>query len=459
MTNSDNNNFNNLTNEEYVESNKATLKSTLHNIIHRNSTIIAVLLFVAICTINILSVFTFELGYWYFVEPIGGYLPSIINLFFFLVMAIVITAYTIMCCRYNLRKQLTAITAAFGLIALSSLITSGIFFPIFNAGTLVFGYITNNPEYDGGLICLLAYILNIATLIGFACLSGYALTEKYRNKPKTHRLSLGQITAILSVAAAVFLIIYGFAFAKYEYDAFDEAYYKESPQEFYLSEITAEERKLYSNIQIGDDAGLTEKELAEKELVEKGFVKQNKSYEDYMWDCLFPYYVDDYLPKNNPENTNGSNCAIYCYTNEMDEVESWDDVISCIIISYDQNGKINYKLFIPDTNSISMDGYYMNYRHGEDTEKWFDNMQKGDNAESTLKFIRSTGAVIIEDEKCVGETKINTYKIILQCYYPLKAEPLDFLLNRYPEDINYFYDFKIIATDDVISKKQDLYNW
>lgn len=454
MTTSDNNNFYNQTKEEYVESDKATLKSTLHNIIYKDSTIRAVLLFVAICTINALSVFTFELGYWYFVEPIGGYLPSIINLFFFLVMAIVITAYTIMCCRYNLRKQLTAITAAFGVIALSSLITSGIFFPIFNAGTLVFGYITNNPEYDGGLICLLAYILNIATLIAFACLSGYALTEKYRNKPKTHRLSLGKITAILSVAAAVFLVIYGFAFAKYEYDAFDEAYYEESPQEFYLSEITAEERKLYSHIQIGDDAILTEKELTQK-----GFVKQNKSYEDYIWDCLFPYYVNDYLSKNNPENTNGSNCAIYCYTNKMDEAESWDDIISCIIISYDQNGKISYKLFIPDTNSISMDGYYMNYRHGEDTEKWFDNMQKGDSAESTLKFIRSTGAVIIEDEKCVGETKINTYKIILQCYYPIEAEPLDFLLNQYPEDINYFYDFEITATDGVISEKQDLYIW
>ena len=55
----------------------------------------------------------------------------------------------------------------------------------------------------------------------------------------------------------------------------------------------------------------------------------------------------------------------------------------------------------------------MNYTHGEETQKWYDNIKSGDNTEAALEFIRSTGATIFEDEKYVNGVKENTYKIIL----------------------------------------------
>ena len=72
-----------------------------------------------------------------------------------------------------------------------------------------------------------------------------------------------------------------------------------------------------------------------------------------------------------------------------------------------------------------------------------------------MEFIRNTGAVIIEDEKYEGEIKVNTYKIILQCYYPLKVDFYDFLYDRDASDKNYSYDFEITTTDDTIAKKQE----
>ena len=174
---------------------------------------------------------------------------------------------------------------------------------------------------------------------------------------------------------------------------------------------------------------------------------------------MFPYDLDDYLTEKNPENIFTNKYAIYCYSNEMEEPDSWDDVISCIIISYDSNGKINYKLFIPNADGCGIDGYYLNYEHGDETQKWFDNIKKGDNTDSTLEFIRNTGAVIIEDGKYEGEIKINTYKIILQCYYPLEVDFYDFLLNNDADSKNYFYDIEIIAIDDVITHKQVSESW
>ena len=138
----------------------------------------------------------------------------------------------------------------------------------------------------------------------------------------------------------------------------------------------------------------------------------------------------------------------------MDETGVWDDITSCIVIAYDDNGKIIYKLFIPDTNSFSMDGYYMNYTHGEKTQKWYNNINIGDDSESALKFIRSTGATIFEDEKYVNGVKENTYKIILQCYYPYEPQFVEFLFGISPDDELYFYDFEITAQNGKITEKQ-----
>ncbi len=450
---SDNNNFNDWTKVETVEDGKATFKDickTIWNkVIYKDSIIRAVLIFIILCTINILSV---ELGwgYWYFVEPISPDFPSIVFLGFYLIGFIFFTVYTIMCCRHNLKKQLIAIASALGLIALGSFITGGLFFPLFNAGGLVLSYITNNYEHESSLWGIIPYITNLVVLIVYTCLTFRSYHKNSDTETKTHRLSLVKITAILSVVSAVLLGIYGFAFAKYEYEWFDEEYYTETSQEYYLSEITSEQRDIYAHIKIGDDAKKTEKELEKN-----GFIKQKENYEDFLRDCLFPYDLDDYLTEKNPENTFANEYAIYCYSNEMEEPDSWDDIISCIIISYDSNGKINYKLFIPNADGCGIDGYYLDYEHGEQTRKWFDNIKNGENAGNIMDFIKNTGAVIIEDEKYEGEIKVNTYKIILQCYYPLEVDFCDFLYDRDASDKNYSYDFEITTTDDTIAKKQE----
>lgn len=452
MCNSDNN-FNDWTKVETVEDGKASFKDickTIWNkVIYKDSIIRAVLIFITLCTINMLSV-GLGCGYWYFVEPVSPGFPSIVFLGFYLVGFTLFTVYTIMCCRHNLKKQLIAITSALGLIALGSFITSGLFFPLFNAGGLILSYITNSTEHESGLWGIIPYITNIVVLIVYTCLAFRSYHKNADTETKTYRLSLVKITAILYVVSAVLLGIYGFAFAKYEYEWFDKEYYTETSQEYYLAEITSEQRNVYADIKIGDDAKKTEKELKKN-----GFVKQKQNYEDFLWDCLFPYDLDDYLTEKNPENISANEYAIYCYSNEMEEEDSWDDVISCIIISYDSNGKINYKLFIPNADGCGIDGYYLDYEDGEQTRKWFDNIKNGENAGNIMDFIKNTGAVIIEDEKYEGEIKVNTYKIILQCYYPLEVDFYDFLYDRDASDKNYSYDFEITTTDDTIAKKQE----
>ena len=441
----DNKYFNETTEETITTYVECPPMSRWKKFFYTDSNIKAVLLFIGICTANIISVFDFELGYFYFVEPIGGNLPSIVNLLFYLIFAIFLTAYTIMCCRKRLVKQLTGITAAFVVIALGTIITSGIFFPIFNALSLVLCFITNSPDHERGATVLIAYILNFVSVILYTFLTGYAI----KHERKRHCLSLSKITVIMSVVSVAFLVLYGFAYAKYEYQWVSEEYYIESPESSYTSVLTTEERKIYSDIKIGDNVVITEKMLTEN-----GFVKQDKKYEDYIWDCLFPYYVRDYLLEKNPESTNESNYAIYCYRDKMKDTDSWDDIISCIIISYDDSEKINYKLFIPGANSLNMDGYYMNYTHGEKTQKWYNNINIGDDSESALKFIRSTGATIFEDEKYVNGVKESTYKIILQCYYPYEPQFVEFLFGISPDDELYFYDFEITAQNGKITEKQ-----
>ncbi len=457
MCNSDNN-FNDWTKVETVEDGKATLKDickTIWNkVIYKDSIIRAVLLFITLCAINIMSVFDLSLGYWYFVEPLTPVYPSIVELAFYLIGFIFFTVYSIMCCRKKLQKQLIGITAALGTITLGSVITSGLFYPISNAVGLAYSYITNSPDHYADSSGKIAFSINFILLIVYTALAYRSYYKNSYTKTKKHRLSLVKITAILSVISAVLLGIYSFAFAKYEYEWFDEEYYTETSQEYYLAEITSEQRNVYADIKIGDDAKKTEKELKKN-----GFVKQKQNYEHFLWDCLFPYDLDDYLTEKNPENIFTNKYAIYCYSNEMEEPDSWDDVISCIIISYDSNGKINYKLFIPNADGCGIDGYYLNYEHGDETQKWFDNIKNGDNSDSTLEFIRNTGAVIIEDEKYEGEIKINTYKIILQCYYPLEVGFYDFMLNNDADSKNYFYDIEIIAIDDKITHKQVSESW
>ena len=244
MSDYNNNDYNEQTdgmNASYVESPPA---SRWKKFLYTDSTSKAILLFIGVCTLNAISVFPFELGYWYFVEPIGGHLPSIVNLLFYLVFAVFLIVYTIMCCRKRLVKQLTGITTAFGVIALGTIITSGIFFPIFIALSLVLCFITNSPDHESGITVLIAYILNFVAVILSTFLTGYAI----KHERKRHCLSLSKITVILSVVSLAFLVLYGFAYAKYEYQWVSEEYYAESSEDSYNSVITAEQRKLYSVI-------------------------------------------------------------------------------------------------------------------------------------------------------------------------------------------------------------------
>ena len=357
MCNSDNN-FNDWTKVETVEDGKATFKDickTIWNkVIYKDSIIRAVLLFITLCAINIMSVFDLSLGYWYFVEPLTPVYPSIVELAFYLIGFIFFTVYTIMCCRKKLQKQLLGITVALGTITLGSVITSGLFFPISNAVGLAYSYITNSPDHYADLSSKISFSINFILLIVYTALAYRSYYKNSDTETKTYRLSLVKITAILSVISAVLLGIYSFAFAKYEYEWFDEEYYTETSQEYYLSEITSEQRDVYAHIKIGEDAKKTEKELKKN-----GFVKKKQNYEDFLWDCLFSYDLDDYLTEKNPENIFANEYAIYCYSNEMEEEDSWDDVISCIIVSYDSKGKINYKLFIPNADGCGIDGYYL----------------------------------------------------------------------------------------------------
>lgn len=457
MCNSDNN-FNDWTKVESVEDGKATFKDICkiiwNKLIYKDSIIRAVLLFFGLCSINIMLVFDFGLGYWYFVEPLTPVYPSIVELAFYLVGFIFFTVYTIMCCRKKLQKQLIGITAALGTITLGSVITSGLFYPISNAVGLAYSYITNSPDHYADSSGKIAFSINFILLIIYTALAFRSYYKNPDKETRKYRLSLVKITAILSVISAVLLGIYSFAFAKYEYEWFDEEYYTETSQEYYLAEITSEQRNVYADIKIGDDAKKTEKELKQN-----GFVKQKQNYEDFLFDCLFSYYIDDYLTPKNPENTFTNQYAIYCYTNVMEDSDNWDEIISCIIISYDPNGKINYKLFIPNADGCNIDGYYLDYEHGEQTRKWFDNIKNGENADNIMDFIRNTDAFIIEDEKYEGEIKINTYKIILKCYYPLKVDFYDFLYDRDAANKNYFYDIEIVSTDGTIAKKIISESW
>ena len=411
--------------------------------LYKDSTLNGVLLFLGMCTVNMLSVSTFGLGYWYFVEPSMHHFPNLIELTAFLALFVFFTVYTIKCCRERLHKQLAGLTSAYGLMALASFITSGLFYPVLNAGILVCCYITNRPVPERDL----AVPVNILVLIIYTILSFLSLSRERIYRKKTYRLLLNQITVILSIISVCFIVVYGFAYAKYEYSYFYEDMYAECPRENYLSNITSEQKSIYDTIEGGDDATKTIEMLTEN-----GFVKQNINYEKYISNnYMLPFWMIDYLLEKSSESIKDSEYAIYCYTNCMYDEEDYDDIISCIVISYDSNNEIIYKLFIPDTDGQTLNRSYHNYRHGEAIQKWFNNLQNGENSELALEFIRKTDSYIIEDEKYDGDDTLNTYKINMQCHRNLDLTFVDFLLGTSPDSIDYKFDLEIKAKNGAIA--------
>lgn len=437
--------------------------------IYKDSTLKGIFLFLGMCTLNLLSVTNFGLGYWYFVEPSMHHFPSIIELTVFLVIFIFSTVYTIKCCRHKLHKQLSGITAVYAVMALGSVITSGLFYPVLNAGYLIYCYITNGPTPETDI----AFPINILVLFLYAFVSFMSLIKDYRYRAKPYRISLKQITIILSVIGVCFVAVYGFAYVKYEYPYFDEAYYEKLTDEEDLSDISAEAFNVYNSVKIGDDVKETQKLLKGKGFSDKNLVYENRIVSDELQGFLdelfskeereegiekyitsysvFSYDPETYLMDRISKNVGENKYLAYYYTIPYGEEESWDDFVSCVLISYDSEGKIDYKLFLPDVEDCYFSRYYYSRYLGEDTHKWFEGISKGDNAETVMEFIRNTQAFVIEDEKKKGEGTVKTYKIYLDCYYELEPSISDFLVGYPPDSVSYSYEFDIQAENGVIT--------
>ena len=415
------------------------------NSIYKDSSVKGVLLFLGLCTLNVLIVSTFGLGYWYFVEPSMQSLPNLIEITLFLVGFIFLTVYTIKCSREKLHKQLLGITSAFGLIFLGSIITSGLIYPIFNAGQLVFHFLLNKPAPESELP---QYIINIAVLLVYTLLSLISLLSDKEFRKKPYRLSLKNITIILSVISVAFVAIYGLAYAKYEYSyiGFYDSY-SERTDENYLSAAVNDQRDLFLEIKTGDDIL-----SAQQKLEAENFVKSNKNYEDFIWwETYLPYYYRDPLLEDLSKSLEADRYSIYCYKNSSVYDEYYDEIITSIIIGYDINGKINYKLFIPDTNARILDRIYLSYTHGKETEKWFNNLKVGDDCETAMEFIRQTDSYITEDVKLKGSDTIKTYRINLWCYYPLEVSFIDFMFGTPPDDVQHYFNLEIISENGIIT--------
>jgi len=430
--------------------------------LYKDSSLKGVLLFLGMCTINLLSVSWLGLGYWYFVEPSMHHFPSIMELAAFLAGFVFLTVHTIKCCRQKLRKQLKGMSAAYGVMALASVITSGLFYPVFNAGYLACCHITNSPAPERDL----AVPVNIVVLVAYALFSFWSLMSDSKPRRKPYLLSLKKITVFLSFISVCFLVLYGFAYDKYEWK--DATTFTETLEEEYLSNITAEQKKLYDSIKISDNI-----REAEKQLTEKGFEKYEGGYENFFSKHILPYSKEEFMEKCF-ENVGGNNCSIYrnilclCEKDELNEdyydeydfegmfgyydYEDYDyaDIVSFIFVFYDDNGKINHKLYLPNANS-SDGGSYLSFNHGKETEKWFADLHKGDNCENALEFIRSTGAFIIENDKYTETGTVSTYNIYLDCCYPEKMDFMDFLFGWYPVYIDNSYNFEIKAENGVLT--------
>ncbi len=420
--------------------------------IYKDSSLKGALMFFGMCIVNLLSVSSFGLGYWYFVEPSMHRFPSVSELTAFLAGLVFITVYTIKCSREKLHKQLSWITWAYAVMALGSCITSGLFYPVLNAAHLLLAYITDSPYPEKDL----AVPVNIVLLFVYAFLTFLSLNGENKLRKRPYRLSLRQLTAVLSVLSVCFVVAYCPAYEKYEYSYYDE------DTTHYLSDITSEQRMIYSTIKGGDNAAETERAL-----IGKGFEKRSEGYEEYIrntlnrhiWGGAYLYNINSYLSDKYSENIKGNECSVYCYTHIMDEEDEYDDIISCIIIAYDGNGKINYKLFIPDVEYGLLTSGYLSDSHGTETLKWFEDLTIGERCDSALEFIRSTDSYIIEDVKYEGTKAFSTYKITLDCYCYYDTATVDFLFGVSPATKAYSYIFEFSAEDGVLADGKAEFNY
>lgn len=411
--------------------------------IYQDSGLKAILLFFGICAVNLVTISPW--GYWHFVEPNMYASPSIAVLTVYLAVWVFLIVHTVRCFRQKLYKQLTGITSAFGLIAVGSLITNGILFPILNAGRLALRYITDGPEAESDMFVA---IVTTAVMAVYTLLCLIKLFSEDKLRKRHYLLSLKQITAILSVVSLCFIVFYGFAYDKYEW--YSKEYVVEDTEHQYLSSVTADQKNIYNTLKIGDTAKQTEVLL-----VENGFVKQGDNCEEFLEKHYFTREIEEVL-ENRLKLVGERNYSIYyriLRLNEDDELYDYgegydyDDVFTVIIVSHDGSGKLDYKLYLPNANA-SMGGYYLDYNHGQEAVDWFNRLQKGDNCEDALNFIKNTDSLIIEDDRYGGKS---TYRIYLKCYYPEESSFIDFLFGWYPAHVDYNHEFEIRAENGIIT--------
>lgn len=425
---------------------EAELVKESFEVIYNDSTFKGKLLFFGLCIANLLPGML-GLSYVLLPDPTMPAHPTIADLFIFLCGFVLLTVYLVKCYRQSLYHQVVGITSAMGLISLCSWLYGGLFFPIINAGSLVFRFITNNLNQNDSI----PYFANILFLALYMIMCVVSLDGPRIFKKKKYLLSIKTLSILLAIISLVFLVLYGFAYEKYErwYPLESkEEWYKETPKADYYSTITADQKHIYNSILSGEDI-----KTIETELFTKGFLKQETDYKEFIKDSfLLPFYASDYLSNQLTNNLESNQYSIYCYTNSMDVENDYDDIISCIIIAYDNNGEINYKLFIPDLNGSCYDRSYANYKHGNELKRWLNNLAIGDDAEKFLGLIRTTDASIIEDEKHDGENTTNTYQIHLQCHYELEMNFFDYIFRRYPRSVSYKYIFTLKVENSKITE-------
>lgn len=423
--------------------------------IHQDSSLKGFLLFFGLCGLNLLSIIA-GWGYAMLPDPPMEYLPDIFTMGIFLAVATYIIVYTVKCCRQKLHKQLTGITSAFILMALGSFITSGLFYPIFSGIVLNLEYIFSFVlDANEGISGFASYWINVIFLCVYALICFIKLHSDSRFRKKKHLLSLKSIAFTLSFLSMIMIVNYFFSYEKYEYwspDQSKQEYYADMDEKLFTSNITAEQRAVYISINKDDDIKETEKVL-----VKNGFKKYNESYEKYLDDNYsFSYDIDEKLKARLKENVEDNSYIFYYYINSMDDQYRFDDVISCILVSYSEDGKVKSKFFIDDSNN-DIDASYQSRTHGEEVADWFSRIKLGDDSLKSMEFIRTTGATIFEGEKYTNKNTYAIYDIYLNCFYLLDVDFIDILFNIKPESVNDSYCFEIRAENGMIADLKDFY--
>ncbi len=415
----------------------------------KDSCIKAILIFVAITAVNFLA-FQTETSYILIAEPHYDIKPSVGLLAFYLIFLIFIVARAVKCKAEGANRQYNAILIAFASMTLVSFIAGGFTYPIFNAVCLNLKYLyeLKFAVSEENLNWIYPYFANILFMwiTALACIV-FPFSQKSRKI--SFRPSAKTITLILSVMSVLVLTNYGFAYEKYErWYPFEtkEEWYAETSEDTFLPFVTQEQRSVYASVRTETDI-----KEAEKSIIEKGFVKEKVSYSEFLDEAELGYVFSDYLLALCPENKEIYDCDMYCYTNTVvDSEDYYDDIVSYIIIFYDNNGMIKNKLFIPCVGSVYFNSVYQNYGHGEETKKWFESLKKGDDCEDSLRFIRGTDAYIIENEGIEDGRTVNTYRILIECCYPLETEFSDFIFGTPPDFTEYNFDIILKAENGKI---------